>query len=136
MSKDTAFKIVGPSLKPWSTYLHKLANEPNRDTQIALSAILDRAFAVAKNVNVHVETGRLRESGFVSNSHVRTPRVNRWTGRFSFGRGLKYAKYEFGEVNARRGPRTTWPAHPSHDPMDGLETFYAEIDSVLDALGD
>ena len=134
MAKDKGIHIVGPSLKPWIRYLEKLENEPTAETQVALNALLDAAFEHAKQ-NIHPITRRLLTSGFSSTSHKRLAVVNRWTGTFSFGRGVPYAKYEFGEVNARRGPRVSWPQHPSHDPSEGLDIYYAGVDAILDDIG-
>ena len=46
--------------------------------------------------------------------------------------GLDYAKFEF-DSNPQR-TRPDWIVHPSHDPYDGLEIFYAEIDIILGKL--
>lgn len=124
--------IVGPSLKPWIGYLEKLESEPSPQTIATLNSILDAAFYTAA-LNTHVQTGRLRTSLNARDQHILSARRNRWVGEIGIGRGVPYAKYETGD--RRRGVRPDWTSHPSHDPFDGLEIYYAGIDAVLRAIG-
>lgn len=139
MAENTV-RLISQSLRTWHQYLDRLESEPTGRTQAGLNAILSTAFATTQ-INVHVRAaspsdpipgGRLRASGYPSNSLRRTSRRNQWSGEISYGEGLDYAKYEMGE--RRKGVRPDWVVHPSHDPYEGLEVYHAEIDALLDGL--
>ena len=127
-------KIIGPSIKPWKQYIERLEREPSASTKAGLKAVLDAAHVTAQ-INTHVLSGRMLASMYTRSDEKRTPRVNKWEGAISVGRGIPYTKYEFGTTNAKHGPRTDWTVHPSHDPYEGLEIYYAGVEAVLDALG-
>lgn len=122
-------RIVAPSLKDEIKYLDRLENEPTAKTQVELNAILDSAFFTSQAF-VHVLSGRLRSTGRKMSSTKRTARGTTWLGEIEYGRGLDYGKYEFGN----KGVRESWPLHPSHDPYDGLETYYFLVDQVIDGI--
>ena len=133
MSKQ-GYHLVSPSLDPWIHYLERLSQEPTAQTQALLDSVMLQA-GVTAEANVHVISGRLKDSGNISSDVRRTARTARYTAAISYGNGVPYAKYEFGETNERRGPRLDWAIHPDHDPYSGLETYYAEIDRIIGAIG-
>lgn len=127
-----SFRIVGPPLRKWINDLEKLENEPSPETQAKLSSVMDQALGQAR-LNTHVlETGRLLASVHGFNEARRLPRSNVWRGTISVGKGVPYSHFE----HRRDDTRPDWTSHPSHDPYDGMEIYYAEIEAVLRTLGD
>lgn len=133
MARKNGWRLVSKTLMPWMTYLDRLEREPTPATRAALDSVLAQAFTQTQ-INVHVISGRLRNSGYVTSDVHRRPRSVRYTGVISYGLGVPYSKYEMGE--RRRGVRPDWIVHPPHDPYDGLGLFHSEVDAVIAALGD
>lgn len=128
---DGTIHLLAPSLRNWVNYLDRLESEPTAKTRAGLDAVMDMAF-IQTQVSVHVQTGRLRASGYRQTDTRRSPRTSRYTGIISYGRGLDYSQYEMGD--RRHGVREDWAIHPPHDPYDGLEVYYAGIEAVLKAI--
>lgn len=131
MAKANNPRLISKSLKPWVRDLQRLEREPTGTTEVALNNVLDQAY-VASQIFVHTVSGRLKASGHAEATTRRSARSNRWIGTIGYGRGLDYAKFEFDSDPQRM--RHDWIVHPSHDPYDGLEIFYAEIDIILGKL--
>ena len=125
-----SIKLQSTPLIPWINDLDRLSREPTAKTKTALDAVVLSAYTQSQ-LNVHVMSGRLRTSGRVQTD---VGRRSRYTAEIGYGLGVPYAKYELGPTNQRRGPRVDWVTHPDHDPLSGLDMYYAEVDAVLKAL--
>lgn len=121
-------RLISKSLKPWVRYLDRLADQPNQKTKTELHGVLSKAFGTSQLFS-HPITGRLKASGYVESHTTSSARISRWVGFISYGRGLDYHRFEFDADPQRTRP--DWLIHPSHDPYEGLEIYYAEIDLVL-----
>lgn len=119
--------LIAPSQRSEIRYLDRLEREPTAKTKAEMNAVLDYAFYTSQ-AYVHVLSGRLRSSGRKSSSSRRTVRMNEWRGSIEYGRGIDYAHYEFDNY----GERSSWPIHPSHDPLEGLSEFYMLMDMVVE----
>ena len=135
MAKNSV-RLISTTLMPWINYMDDLSRQPSARTKASLDAVLQEAY-MESQANVHVISGRLRTSGRVQSDTRKTPRTGRYTGEIGYGQGIDYAEYELGGYNTQHhGPRTTWPTHPDHDPLSGMEHYYAQIDTILGMIGE
>lgn len=128
-------RIIGPDLHDWIDTHDELSRTPNPEEVAAMDAVVHAAFQHTQMaVHVH-DTGKLRASGYMHTDVNRGPRQDKFSGRISYGRGLKYAKYEFGRDEGGWPPKVQHVYHPSHDVFTGMDKFESAFDKVIDSIG-
>lgn len=123
------YYLISTTLMPWIQEMDRLSNMPTADFSVAFKSVIDSAF-VEVLIRTHVQTGRLKASTKSNTFITKSKHVSKIAGEVTSGEGLNYARYEF----SRRQPRADWNAHPPHDPLEGLDLYEAEIESLIDMV--
>lgn len=128
-------RIEGEKLRPWIDYQDDLADSPNEAMVAAMNSVVHAAFTHTKAA-VHQISGKLSASGYMNSSMSRTRNRRVFSAYISYGRGLKYAKYEFGRDENGWPPKAAHPYHPPHNVYTAMEPFENTFGGIIDRTGE